>query len=552
MTKDADISAESSSKKPGVKLREETMDFEIRAIFKRSFTLELCNDSICYTEPFEVYVNGELRLQDTRNVVSIGGLQPDTEYTVRLCQHGQACERRIRTAYESVLLNVRCFGAHGDGVTDDTAYLQAAISACPKDGTVLVPEGVYLTRPLFLKSHMTLWIDRGATLLGDADRAHYPIMPGTTPTTDGQGEYNLASWEGNPEHAFAALISGYDLEQLDIVGEGTVDGNADKGDWWENPKEMRTAWRPRLMFLCRCRHVRIQSLHVKNSPSWTVHPYYTDHIALYNVDIWNPSDSPNTDGFDPESCDDVLVLGTRISVGDDCIAIKSGKIYMSTHHRKPAEHFVIRNSFLERGHGSVTVGSEAAGGVSNVEVSRCIFDSTDRGLRIKTRRGRGPHTLYDGIYFHDIIMRGVHMPITLNMFYFCDPDGHTDYVQNQQALPVDERTPTIGTIKAENMVCTGTDACFVCAYGLPENYIRRLELRNIDVSFLPKQQRRPRQTIMMDNFPDMSGVALYIRNIDRLILDRVSIHGSDDKEPTRQDVREYECSQLVFDDEPAF
>lgn len=89
---------------------------------------------------------------------------------------------------------------------------------------------------------------------------------------------------------------------------------------------MRIAWRPNTMFLNHCNYVRLQSIRVENSPSWTVHPYYTDHIGVYNITIWNPSDSPNTDGFDPESCDDVLILGTKISVGDDCIAIKSESI----------------------------------------------------------------------------------------------------------------------------------------------------------------------------------------------------------------------------------
>ena len=365
-------------------------------------------------------------------------------------------------------------------------------------------------------------------------------MPGMTKTTDGTSEYNLASWEGNPETSFASLISAIDAEHLDIVGRGHIDGSGAEGDWWQNPKVMRTAWRPNTIFLNRCRHVRLQSITVKNSPSWTVHPYYTDHIGVYNITIWNPSDSPNTDGFDPESCDDILILGTKISVGDDCIALKSGKYYMSQNHHKISDHFTIRNSFLERGHGSVTVGSEAAGGVINVEVAQCIFDGTDRGLRIKTRRGRGPETLYDGVYFHDIIMKDVHMPFTFNMFYFCDPDGHSDYVQNQDFHPVDDKTPTIGTIRAENITCTGADACMLVAYGLPERYIENIVLKNIKLDFLPKSERKPRQTIMMDHFPEMSGRAIYARNVKRLTLENVEITGSDDTEPVLQDVLDYD------------
>ena len=66
------------------------------------------------------------------------------------------------------------------------------------------------------------------------------------------------------------------------------------------------------------------------------------------------------------------------------------------------------------------------------------------------------------------------MPFTFNMFYFCDPDGHSDYVQNQSFHPVDDKTPTIGTIRAENITCTGADACMLVAYGLPERYIENI------------------------------------------------------------------------------
>ena len=159
-----------------------------------------------------------------------------------------------------------------------------------------------------------------------------------------------------------------------------------------------------------------------------------------NIRIFNPDDSPNTDGFDPESCTDVLLIGTEISVGDDCIAIKSGKYYMSRYHFRRTSGIEIRNCNLMRGHGSVTLGSEAASGVENVRVSKCIFDRTDRGVRIKTRRGRGERSVLDDLVIDNVVMDRVHMPLTVNMFYFCDPDGHSDYVQNQEARPVDEMT----------------------------------------------------------------------------------------------------------------
>ena len=132
------------------------MKFTIRAVFKRSVTIECDNQTICYApEEYRVLLNGEERARSTLNVLTIDGLQPDSDYTLTVKTKDAEETQSFHTEFESVFLDVRSFGAHGDGETDDTICLQAAISACPKDGTVYVPAGTYLSRPLFLKSLYT-------------------------------------------------------------------------------------------------------------------------------------------------------------------------------------------------------------------------------------------------------------------------------------------------------------------------------------------------------------------------------------------------------------
>ena len=102
------------------------------------------------------------------------------------------------------------------------------------------------------------------------------------------------------------------------------------------------AFRPRLFFLSHSQNVTLCGVTFKNSPSWTLHPYFSDNLKFYGVTINNPSDSPNTDGLDPESCKNVDIVGVKFSLGDDCIAVKSGKIYMGKKYKTPSENIHIR------------------------------------------------------------------------------------------------------------------------------------------------------------------------------------------------------------------
>jgi polygalacturonase len=520
------------------------MRFQISAVFRRSITVELLNDRIYSPEtPLSVQLNGREWMTVQTNVFSLYGLLPNQEYTISIDGESQT----FTTKKESFLLDVRSFGTCGDGIREDTSYLQAAILSCPEGGTVYIPSGKYRSGPLFLKSHMTLYLEKDAEILGLTDRDRYPILPGMTDSTDESREINFGSWEGNPLPMFASLITAIDCEDIDITGEGTINGCAAGGDWWMNLKEKDGAWRPNLIYFCRCRDIRMQGLTLTMSPSWTLHPYYSDHLAFYDLRIRNPYDSPNTDGLDPENCGDILILGVRISVGDDCIAIKSGKLYMAKKHLKRTQNIEIRNCLLENGHGAVTVGSEIACGVDSVHVSRCIFRGTDRGIRLKSRRGRGEASLLDGLYFEKIQMDAVHMPLTINMFYSCDPDGHSDYVQSMEALPVDERTPAIGRICLTDIDCSGIWGSLVTAYGLPERKIGCIDLENIRASFAEPSQRQPEQTIMADCVPYMNGRSFVLHNIEKVRLSDIKVCGSDDRAPELVGVKEEDIRELRYE-----
>ena len=137
---------------------------------------------------------------------------------------------------------------------------------------------------------------------------------------------------------------------------------------------------------------------------------------------------------------------------------------------------------MENGHGAVTVGSEMAGGVKNLVVEECRFYDTDRGLRIKTRRGRGKDAVLDQIIFRKIDMDQVMTPFVINCFYFCDPDGKTEFVQSREKMPVDDGTPAILRLDFEDIKAQNCHVAAAYFDGLPEQKIEQIIMKNITVT----------------------------------------------------------------------
>lgn len=493
----------------------------------RSAVIEIKDGGIYYTaEPYDVYVNGEWYKTTNRVITSIFGLKPQTEYSICIkASNGRRVTLDFVTAYEFVTLDVKKFGAKGDGSSDDTLFIQSAIMACPKDGRVSIPKGIYRITSLFLKSDISIELAKDAVLLVENDRQKFPKLPGLIESYDETKEYNLGTWEGNPLPMFSGIITGIDVENVTIYGQGTIDGQASNDNWWYDAKKMRGAFRPRMVFLERCKKVRMQGITLKNSPTWVIHPYFSEDLRFVDLTIQNPADSPNTDGLDPESCRNVQILGMHFSLGDDCIAIKSGKIYMGRKYKIPSQDIMIRQCLMENGHGAVTVGSEVGAGVKNVQVKECIFRNTDRGLRIKTRRGRGRDSVLDYILFDRIHMEDVMTPFVVNSFYFCDPDGRTEYVQTREALPVDERTPFIKRLYFHNIKAENCHVAASFLYGLPEQKIEMAEFENIEISFA--KDAKTDVPAMLDGTDPCSRKGFYICNVKKLICRNVSVNGQE-------------------------
>lgn len=488
------------------------MKFSIRFVSSTSACFELENTTPYHApDSFSVTLDGvaEEKRRST-NVFSLFGLTPGTTYTVGTDRGAFTLSFTTRT--ESACLNAADFDC-----------LQTALDACPRHGRVLVPAGTHRTGPLLFHSHTTLELAAGAVLLAETDPAAFPIWPGELPGGPDGTMLQISSWEGEPRPCHQSFLSAHHKRDITIIGEGILDGNAQNATWWVEPKKQPIG-RPRMLFLNDCERVNLHGVTVRNSPSWNLHPFFSRDVGFYDLTVQAPADSPNTDGCNPESCDNVDILGVRFSVGDDAVAIKSGKLYMGATYKTPSSRVRVRNCLMEFAHGGVTLGSEIAGGVRDLAICQCLFDHTDRGLRVKTRRGRGENCVVDGVTFSNILMKDVLTPLVINMYYDCDPDGVCEYVWSRDALPVDERTPRLGRFHFKDITCTG------CAYaagyfdGLPEQPIAGVMLEN--VSFTVNPNAGAGYPAMMTHIEPHQGRGLIFRNVDSVVLKNVTLSGA--------------------------
>jgi polygalacturonase len=402
-------------------------------------------------------------------------------------------------------LNIRDFGARGDGVTLDTRALQRAIDAAAQTGgaTIFVPAGQYVTGSIFLRDHITLHLDAGAVLLGSENPADYPAL--------------RARWEGVTQDTHAPLIAAENARNIALTGRGTIDGRG--AIWWQKHRaQTLDAPRPRLISFSNCVNVLIESVTLTNSPAWTINPVRCENVMVDKVTIINPPDSPNTDGINPDSSRNVHISNCHVDVGDDCVTIKSGIETEAPELRVPCENITITNCTMVHGHGGVVIGSEMSGGVRNVVIANCVFVGTDRGIRIKARRGRGG--FIEDVRVTNVVMRDVLCPFTINLYYHVNKRGDA-IVADKKPRPVDEGTPRVRHIHLSHITARDAKIAAGFVYGLPEMPIEDLSLD--DVSITMDQNALADFADMADDMPPQRAAGFFARNVRGLRLRDVAI-----------------------------
>lgn len=271
------------------------------------------------------------------------------------------------------------FGAKGDSTSLNTKSIQACIDQCSANGggTVVIPKGVFTSGAIFLKKDVNLLVEKNGKLKGSTVSSDYPQV--------------ATRWEGVERIWIAALVNAIDLQNIEISGEGTIDGS---GMVWTQrgielvkqqavgaPRISPTALlpRPRLMSIQNCKDIKIEGLSLNNQASWGLFVLYSNDVDIANLKITADHSIPSSDGIDIDSSNKIHVTGTFIDVNDDCISIKSGRDEDGWRVNRPAEDILIEKCHFAYGHGGVAIGSEMSGGIRNIEIRDCLVDSQKLG-----------------------------------------------------------------------------------------------------------------------------------------------------------------------------
>jgi polygalacturonase len=329
---------------------------------------------------------------------------------------------------------ITSFGAVADGNTDCTNAFRNAIEKCSKEGggKVIVPEGTFSTGAIHLKSGVNLYISKGAVVKFSTDPSKYlPLV--------------YTRFEGVECMNYSPLIYAYEQENIAVTGEGILDGQGSKENWWKwkasagefSQKQARdklvdmgeknvpvkdrvfgegSFLRPVFFQPYKCKNILVEGVTFKNSSMWFLNPVLCKNVTFNKVAT--DGIGPNNDGCDPESCTNVLIKGCSFNNGDDCIAIKSGRNNDGRRVNVPCKNIVIQNCIMKDGHGGVVIGSEVSGNVSNVYAEDCEMSSPnlDRALRFKTNSERGG--IIENVYARNIKVGEVKEAVILIDYYY--------------------------------------------------------------------------------------------------------------------------------------
>ncbi|KAJ8609023.1 hypothetical protein CTAYLR_008696 [Chrysophaeum taylorii] len=423
---------------------------------------------------------------------------------------------------------VTAYGAVGDGSTDNTEAFRRCVADCAQHSAsrVVVPAGVFVTGAFNLSSGTVLrvvGVIRAVPFEWDRWDYHWPAVRVTAGYAASRDACCVPWKTRSVRRAWqhAPLVGAFEAHDVAIEGPGTIDGNGES--WWArfacqfaanaaqlvgvprralpvpaacpDDRAFRLSnvaypmGRPRLVEFERTVRSRVEDVALRDSPFWTLHLADSREVVVRNVAITAPAMkgfggrlwAPNSDGIDVDSCEDVLIDGVMVDVGDDAVAVKAGLLATA----KPSTRVHVRNSDFRAQW--VSIGSETAGGVRGVRFDNNSFgnkagavgsdayaldfalalalgkaEGGAAGVHVKTRADRGGEI--DDIVVARSRFTNSDAALWLSTSYPTEPGA---------AAALDP--PKLGAFRLEDLTCEGCTA-LVRARGLPGSPVSSIDV----------------------------------------------------------------------------
>lgn len=315
---------------------------------------------------------------------------------------------------------------------DCLPFIQKAVDDCARNGggTVNIKKGNYLLcGTLRLKSNVCIDVNDGAYLTFSGNPEDFlPVV--------------FSRWEGTEMYGYSPMIYAYKCNNIAIVGRGTIDAQGGRvfASWADEHKDAEdedakrlhkmaeerlpvsqrvfgagSYLRPPMIQMASCSRILIEGIHLRESPFWVIHPVYCDNVIVRDVDI--ASFYRNNDGCVPESSSNVLIERCTFKVGDDAVAIKSGRNEEGRNIARPSENIIVRNCLFRSEQNGLTIGSEVSGGIQNIYMDSIRIEKVVNALYFKSNSDRGGYI--KNIFVNNVTVQKVSgSVINFEMDYF--------------------------------------------------------------------------------------------------------------------------------------
>lgn len=305
------------------------------------------------------------------------------------------------------------------------------------------PPGRYLSGTLFLKSHITLYLEGGATLLGSPKLEDYPpTVPALRSYTDNYTERSLVYAEN--------------LDHIAFAGGGTIDG---QGGEFKGSYKVR----PYLLRIIGCREVSMRGLTLRNSPMWVQHYLACQGVCIEGIRVESTCNA-NNDGIDIDGCERVRIANCDIRSGDDALVLKSTQ-------EQACRNVVITNCVLSSLCNAFKLGTESNGGFENIVLSNCaIYDTRISGLALE---------LVDGGALEQVSISNVTMHNTRSAVFIRLGDRGRAFKAGMEPVGAGR----LRHVRITDVQAFGADAVGCSITGLPGHPVEDVALENITVSF---------------------------------------------------------------------